>query len=125
MLTLYHNDMSSCAQKVRFVLAEKNLHWHSEELNLRRGDQQRPAYLKINPKGLVPALDHDGDILVGSVVTGTGIVGDVTVVTVTDQNNIVLSSAQTLAEDVELTFTGLEVEDTAGNTLFIETLEII
>ena len=68
---------------------------------------------------------NDGDILVGSVVTGTGIVGDVTVVTVTDQNNIVLSSAQTLAEDAELTFTGLEVEDTAGNTLFIETLEII
>lgn len=66
MLTLYHNDMSSCAQKVRFVLAEKNLHWHSEELNLRRGDQQRPAYLKINPKGLVPALNHDGDILVES-----------------------------------------------------------
>lgn len=23
MLTLYHNDMFSCAQKVRFVLAEK------------------------------------------------------------------------------------------------------
>ena len=68
---------------------------------------------------------NEGDILVGSVVTGTGIVGDVTVVTVTDQNNIVLSSAQTLAEDDELTFTGLEVEDTAGNTLFIETLEII
>ncbi len=66
MLTLYHNDMSSCAQKVRFVLAEKQLQWHSEELNLRRGDQQRPDYLKINPKGLVPALDHDGNILVES-----------------------------------------------------------
>ena len=66
MLKLYHNDMSSCAQKVRFVLAEKNLEWQSEELNLRRGDQQRPEYLKINRKGLVPALDHDGAILVES-----------------------------------------------------------
>ena len=51
MLKLYHNDMSACAQKVRFVLAVKQLEWQSEELNLRQGDQQRPEYLKINPKG--------------------------------------------------------------------------
>lgn len=66
MLKLYHNDMSACAQKVRFVLAQKKLEWDGEELNLRQGDQQRPEYLKINPKGLVPALDHDGNILVES-----------------------------------------------------------
>jgi glutathione S-transferase len=66
MIKLYHNDMSTCAQKVRFVLAVKNLDWEGEELNLRRGDQQRPEYLKINPKGVVPALDHDGNILVES-----------------------------------------------------------
>lgn len=66
MLKLYHNDMSACAQKVRFVLAVKQLEWQSEELNLRQGDQQRPEYLKINPKGLVPALEHDNDILVES-----------------------------------------------------------
>lgn len=66
MLKLYHNDMSACAQKVRFVLAEKKLEWQGQELNLRQGDQQKPEYLKINPKGLVPALDHDGNILVES-----------------------------------------------------------
>ena len=27
MIELYHNDMSVCAQKVRFVLAEKKLPW--------------------------------------------------------------------------------------------------
>lgn len=66
MLKLYHNDMSACAQKVRFVLEQKQLDWDGQELNLRQGDQQRPEYLKINPKGLVPALDHDGNILVES-----------------------------------------------------------
>ena len=66
MLKLYHNDMSACAQKVRFVLAVKQLEWQSKELNLRQGDQLRPEYLKINPKGLVPALEHDGNILVES-----------------------------------------------------------
>lgn len=66
MIKLYHNDMSSCAQKVRFALATKGLEWDSEELDLRRGDQLRPDYLKINPKGLVPALVHDGNVIVES-----------------------------------------------------------
>ena len=38
-------------------------------------------------------------------VTGTGISGTVTVTTVTDQNNLVLSSAQSLSDDAALTFT--------------------
>ena len=58
--------MSSCAQKVRFALATKGLEWEGEELDLRRGDQLRPDYLKINPKGLVPALVHDGNVIVES-----------------------------------------------------------
>lgn len=35
-------------------------------MDLRRGDQQQPSYLKVNPKGLVPALEHDGEIIVES-----------------------------------------------------------
>ena len=66
MLKLYHNDMSTCSQKVRFILAEKGVAWEGTELDLRRGDQQQPDFLKINPKGLVPALDHDGTIVTES-----------------------------------------------------------
>ena len=29
MIELYHNDMSVCAQKVRFALGEKALQWKS------------------------------------------------------------------------------------------------
>lgn len=68
MLTLFHNAMSTCSQKVRFALHEKNLDWEGVELDLRRGDQLKPDYLKINPKGLVPALVHDGHTLVESNV---------------------------------------------------------
>jgi glutathione S-transferase len=60
MLELYHNNMSSCAQKVRVALAEKGLDWKGHHLNLRAGDQQRPEYLRLNPKGVVPTL-IDGD----------------------------------------------------------------
>ena len=49
--------------------------------------------------------NNTGTILVGMVVTGTGISGTVTVQTVTDQNNLVLSSSQSLSNNVDLTFT--------------------
>ena len=50
----------------------------------------------------------NGFIVVGMVVTGTGISGTPTVITVTNQNNLVLSSAQTLSDNVDLTFTTTE-----------------
>ena len=46
-----------------------------------------------------------GDIKVGDVVTGSGISGTVTVSSITNQNNITLSSAQSLADNAVLTFT--------------------
>ena len=55
------------------------------------------------------ALAIDGNssrtILLGDIVTGTGISGTVTVASLTDQNNLVLSTAQTLSDDVALSFT--------------------
>ena len=59
MLRLYHNDMSTCAQKVRIALAEKHLASESVHLKLRDGDQFDLDYLKLNPKGVVPTLIHD------------------------------------------------------------------
>src|SRR6266851_457089 len=46
MLTLYHNDMSLCAQKVRICLAEKGLAWEDKHLVLRAAEHQQPWYLK-------------------------------------------------------------------------------
>jgi len=68
MLTLYHNDMSVCAQKVRLALAEKNLPYEARHLNLRAGDQQQPDYLELNPKGVVPTLVHDDTVVTESIV---------------------------------------------------------
>ena len=48
---------------------------------------------------------NDGTIGVGMTVTGTGISGTVTVASITNQNSITLSSAQTIGDDVALTFT--------------------
>ena len=55
---------------------------------------------------------NSGTIVVGMTVTGTSISGSVTVATVTDQNNITLSSAQTLPDDEVLTFSAPDAVDT-------------
>ena len=68
MLDLYHNDMSTCSQKVRLALAEKSIEWTGHELHLRHGDQLKPDYLKIHPGGVVPAVVHDGAPIIESTV---------------------------------------------------------
>lgn len=59
-LILYHSVESTCAQKVRIVLAAKDLDWLEIRLNLRKGEQFSPQYLRLNPKAVVPTLVHDG-----------------------------------------------------------------
>ena len=44
LLDLYHNDMSSCAQKVRLTLAEKGLEWRGYHMNLRAGETRTDEY---------------------------------------------------------------------------------
>jgi glutathione S-transferase len=68
MLTLYHHNISVCAQKVRLVLAEKELPWVGRHIDIERGEQLSPEYLKINPKGFVPALEHDGVVILESTL---------------------------------------------------------
>jgi glutathione S-transferase len=65
VLEHYHNINSVCAQKVRIALKEKGLEAKEHLLTLR-GDQFDPAYLKLNPGGVVPTLVHDGNTIIES-----------------------------------------------------------
>tara|TARA_Y100001973_G_scaffold3013_1_gene4578 strand:- start:2160 stop:3986 length:1827 start_codon:yes stop_codon:yes gene_type:complete len=60
---------------------------------------------------------NSGTIETGMYVTGSGISGTVTVSSLSDQNNLVLSSAQSLSNDVALTFTSTYAAP-AGVTTF-------
>ena len=62
MITLYHHGSSVCAAKVRLVLAEKSVPWEGIYVDILRGDQFDPAYMKLNPKAVVPTLVHDGKV---------------------------------------------------------------
>jgi glutathione S-transferase len=65
---LYHNNMSTCAQKVRLVLREKRLAPEETHLNLRAGEQNRPEYLQLNPAGVVPTLVDRSQVIVESTI---------------------------------------------------------
>lgn len=70
MLTLYNAAHSTCSQKVRICLAEKNLPFEDIKLDLGKAKEHlRPDYLKINPNGVVPTLvDGDTTIVDSSVI---------------------------------------------------------
>lgn len=68
MLTLYNAPISTCSQKVRMVLAEKNLWWEDKRLSFSLREHLTPEYLKINPNGVVPALVHDSGVVLDSSV---------------------------------------------------------
>ena len=68
MLELYHNNISVCAQKVRIVLAEKNVPWTNHHMSLAKGEQLTPEFKNMNPRGVVPVLVHDGNVIVESSV---------------------------------------------------------
>jgi glutathione S-transferase len=66
-LHLYHDPLSSCAMRVRMVLAEKGLPWKSHVVNLANMEHATDEYQSINPNGLVPTLIHDGRTYIESI----------------------------------------------------------
>ncbi|MGP0095078.1 MAG: glutathione S-transferase family protein [Xanthobacteraceae bacterium] len=68
MLKLYHHGSSVCAAKVRMAIAEKGLAWEGVYIDILRGDQFAADYVKLNPKAVVPTLEHDGRVIVESTV---------------------------------------------------------
>lgn len=66
--TLYHHGSSVCAAKVRFAMAEKGLPWDGVYIDILKGEQFTPEYLKINAKGVVPTLVHDDLVVPDSTV---------------------------------------------------------
>uniref|UniRef100_A0A164VGN6 glutathione transferase n=1 Tax=Daucus carota subsp. sativus TaxID=79200 RepID=A0A164VGN6_DAUCS len=57
----YFKSTSSC--RVRIALNLKGIDYDYEAVNLLKGEQHTPEYLKLNPMGYVPAL-VDGDITI-------------------------------------------------------------
>lgn len=64
---LYGYYRSSAAYRVRIALNLKGLEYRQQAVNLLQGEQRDPAYLALNPQGLVPALLDGGQLLTQSL----------------------------------------------------------
>ena len=65
-LELFHASESLGSQKVKLVLAEKNLEWKSHLLNLLTFDNLHPNYIRLNPTAVVPTLIHGDRVVTNS-----------------------------------------------------------
>ena len=63
MLKLYTARNSICTQKALITLYEKGLEWEQVTIDLFKNEQYSEEYLKLNPKGVVPTLVHDGAVI--------------------------------------------------------------
>lgn len=68
MLTLYSFGPGANSLKPLLALYEKELDWTHRFVDPAKFEQHSDWFKKINPRGQVPALDHDGRIVTESTV---------------------------------------------------------
>lgn len=68
MIVLYDFPECPYAQKVRIVLAEKELEFETKVVDLRKGEQRAAEFLKLNPLGKVPVLVDDEAVVYDSTI---------------------------------------------------------
>lgn len=67
MLKLHGYWRSGTSYRVRIALNLKGIAYEQVALDLRKGEQRSPEYLRLQPQGLVPALETDGgEVLIQS-----------------------------------------------------------
>lgn len=66
-MKLYTYFRSSASFRLRIALGLKGLDWQPAYVHLPKGEQRAPGYLAINPQGLLPALETDGEVLTQSL----------------------------------------------------------
>jgi glutathione S-transferase len=68
MIRLYDYPDCPFCQKVRVVLAEKDLEYDTYPVDLRAGAQRTPEFLKLNPYGKVPVLIDEETVVYDSTI---------------------------------------------------------
>lgn len=65
-LHLLYFPLSSCSQKVRILLKEKEIDFTPHIIDLKKGEQTTPWFLGINARGVVPVLVDNGQVHIES-----------------------------------------------------------
>ena len=67
MIKLYTFHLSTNGRKVHMALEEAKAAYEIVAVNLMKGEQKNPDYLKLNPNGKVPTLVDDGVVMWESI----------------------------------------------------------
>jgi len=67
-MVVYEHAESVCCHKVRIVLAEKAIPHEVRNVALEAGEQLAPAFLAVNPKGVVPVVVEGGHVITESSI---------------------------------------------------------
>ncbi|MDT8399182.1 MAG: glutathione S-transferase family protein [Pseudomonadales bacterium] len=68
MLELYHAEPLANSMKPLLCLKEKGLDFVSHYVDLLKFEQHAPDFIRINPRGQVPVLIHEGAVITESTV---------------------------------------------------------
>ncbi len=67
-IKFYDFPSSPNCQRVKVVLEEKKLPYETVPIDLRKGDQKKPDFQKLNPYGKVPVIIDGGAVLYESCI---------------------------------------------------------
>jgi glutathione S-transferase len=67
-IKLYDFATSPNCQRVKVVLAEKQLPYETIPVDLKKGEQKKAAFLKLNPYGKVPVIIDGATVLYESLI---------------------------------------------------------
>jgi hypothetical protein len=70
---------SGSSRRLRIALNLKGLAYDRVAVDLRSGAHLAAAFRALNPQGMVPALEHDGQVLIQSPATLSGWKSDIRV----------------------------------------------
>jgi glutathione S-transferase len=68
MIKLYDFPQSPYCQKVRLVLAEKDLSYEKIFIDLTKNEQKASEFLRLNPYGKVPVLVDEDEVIYDSTI---------------------------------------------------------
>lgn len=60
---VFHHSPNTRSTGTFFLLEELGAPYEMRVLNMKAGEQRKPAYLAVNPLGKVPAIEHDGALV--------------------------------------------------------------
>lgn len=70
MITLYYSP-GACSLAPHIALEEAGADFATQRVGLAEGDNWKPDYLAVNPRGYVPALEVDGEVITENIAVLT------------------------------------------------------